>query len=71
MYTPEIVDVRQGVKSWIDDFKKKEKIGLEYQLYQRDLIQGKITINMGSQTAKHDDPEIQKQDTSGITGFET
>ena len=31
VYTPEIVDEKQGVKSWIDDDKKKEKIGLEYQ----------------------------------------
>lgn len=31
LYTPEIVDPREGVKSWIDDDKKKDKVNMEYE----------------------------------------
>lgn len=59
------------MKSWIDDEHKKEKIAQEYQVYQNNLDSGKITLNMSSANVQDADPEIAKQDTSGISGYET
>lgn len=70
-FTPEIVDPKQGVKSWFDDEHKKEKIAFEYKTYQNNVNLGKITLNMSSANAQDADPEIAKQDTSGISGYET
>lgn len=71
LFTPEIVDPSEGVKSWFDDDKKKDKISAEYQLYLDNLAQGKVTVNMSSNKVQDDDPEIAKQDTAGITAYET
>lgn len=71
MYTPEVIDAKQGVKSWFDDDLKKENIGKEYEKYLSDLAEGNVTVNMTTKKVENEDPEVQKQDTAGITGFQT
>lgn len=46
VYTPEIADAKEGVKSWIDDAHKKERIAAEYQEYLDQRSQGAIHVNM-------------------------
>lgn len=75
VYTPEIVDEREGIKSWIDeDKRKKEGTGNEYLEYLNNLAKGKITVNMSTNQGDNPydmDPVIAKQDTAGIVGYET
>jgi len=69
VYTPEIADAKEGVKSWIDDAHKKERIAAEYQEYLDQRSQGAIHVNMSPQRASELDAEVAKQETSGIAGY--
>lgn len=60
MYMPEVIDAKQGVKSWFDDDLKKENIAKEYEKYLSDLAEGNVTVNMTTKKVENEDPEVQK-----------